>query len=397
MTVRAAELSRVTRTDLDQAVVRVSRGELPESYEASTKFDILLGGESRIPPKPVVALALESSLGRLPHSREFSGGEVSTSTRLLIDLGFEIATKRSQVADLDCHFFVGTGPDGLFLVIEARGSNKGRPINRDYFPGFEAILRGLREYDVVLERVEIDSTVTRKMPVQGRRVDIEGYRYPIRLADLEDVLSLRLAITSAAATTGKRDPSSKGGNPTKRLRLMLSVSDEPSLMELRNSLGDSTLVGSEPQAPKEFKFSAGPPPEETGTTVRIGSGRAFVRDLHRKIQARLYEQLVDEFGFDCVSGEQHLMSGHRADLMVDRGDCFDLYEVKTASSPRQCVREAMGQLLEYAYWLGSPTVDRIYVVGPYEADTETTEFVDHIGDRFGLPLEYLAVPIEEGE
>src|SRR5438132_14348249 len=38
----------------------------------------------------------------------------------------------------------------------------------------------------------------------------------------------------------------------------------------------------------------------------------------------------------------------RSDIIVSLPDGYDLFEIKTARAPRDCVREAFGQLLEYA-------------------------------------------------
>jgi hypothetical protein len=46
-------------------------------------------------------------------------------------------------------------------------------------------------------------------------------------------------------------------------------------------------------------------------------------------------------------------TGGRIDLVVRTGEGYEFYEIKTYGSARACIREAIGQLLEYAMWPGA--------------------------------------------
>jgi len=65
----------------------------------------------------------------------------------------------------------------------------------------------------------------------------------------------------------------------------------------------------------------------------------------------------------------------------------------TALAPRDCVREARSQLLEYAYWPGSPDFNALWIVGPSPIDGETQEYLDSLRDRFGMPVGYRYQPL----
>jgi hypothetical protein len=69
-------------------------------------------------------------------------------------------------------------------------------------------------------------------------------------------------------------------------------------------------------------------------------------------------------------------------------DQYELFEIKTQLAPRDCVREAFGQLLEYAYWPGSPNFNALWIVGPSPIDNETQEYLDGLRERFGIPVDY---------
>jgi hypothetical protein len=112
------------------------------------------------------------------------------------------------------------------------------------------------------------------------------------------------------------------------------------------------------------------------------------------MQLSLYDSLVAAHGLDKVSCEGAMMSsGRRADIIVRLPESYDLFEIKTALAPRDCVREALSQLLEYAYWPGSPDFNALWVVGPSPIDSETQEYLDGLRERFGMPLGYRHQPV----
>ena len=45
-----------------------------------------------------------------------------------------------------------------------------------------------------------------------------------------------------------------------------------------------------------------------------------------------------------IAVELQTASGHPADLIVSLAEGYELYEIKTAASPRECIRQAFGQL-----------------------------------------------------
>jgi hypothetical protein len=109
---------------------------------------------------------------------------------------------------------------------------------------------------------------------------------------------------------------------------------------------------------------------------------------HNEMQKALYERLVSRYGESSVSYENPCGDGTRADVVVQRQGEYWFYELKTAQSPRTCLREAIGQLLEYAFWPGAPNVTRLIVVGEAAIDESGVDYLRCLQERFALPLEY---------
>jgi hypothetical protein len=108
----------------------------------------------------------------------------------------------------------------------------------------------------------------------------------------------------------------------------------------------------------------------------------------------LYASLVKEYGAEHVSCEEQACSGRPADVVLRLRSSYELFEIRTALAPRDCVRQALGQLLEYAYWPGSPDYSALWVVGPSPLDKETGKHLVGLRERFNIPIDYRHQPPE---
>ena len=69
------------------------------------------------------------------------------------------------------------------------------------------------------------------------------------------------------------------------------------------------------------------------------------------MQTSIFHQLAKEFGKSNVGTEVGTADGSGIDLVVRlKGGSFVFYEIKTSYSVRLNIRQAIGQLLEYAYY-----------------------------------------------
>jgi hypothetical protein len=73
------------------------------------------------------------------------------------------------------------------------------------------------------------------------------------------------------------------------------------------------------------------------------------------------------------------------------------FEIKIAPSARSALREAVGQLLEYAYWPNAGRANELVVVGEAAPTEETKQYLDNLRRRFGLGLSYRQLNNEKGK
>jgi hypothetical protein len=130
-----------------------------------------------------------------------------------------------------------------------------------------------------------------------------------------------------------------------------------------------------------------------GTTVQR-SKTEVEKDLeHERMKDILAERLVSKSAVESVQREYPLEDDRRIDLVVERENGRWFYEIKPYDTPRECLREAMGQLLEYAYWSGSEAPECLVVVGKSELEEEGRAYLSTLKERFSLPLKYQSVQV----
>lgn len=157
---------------------------------------------------------------------------------------------------------------------------------------------------------------------------------------------------------------------------------------------------------EQMRDASGKVPFRKGHTPRpaTGDGERSAQTLvisyrHNLMLDRLVAVLRERYGEDAVGTEHPTGTGGRADAVVQRSDGrLDLYEIKVAVRAADAVREAMGQLLEYAYRRGGLEPSTLYVVAEPALDAITAEFLSRLNMEFGLKLQYFQLEgVDPGE
>ncbi|MGV1927911.1 HNH endonuclease [Agrobacterium tumefaciens] len=115
------------------------------------------------------------------------------------------------------------GQEQFLIHWESRGGSDHGPRssrNKDYAPALEELLRRMALNKIRIDRIYIASRKEFRLPPDERRINPEGFAYPINPRP-SDVRDLRLAIGRALAAFGQEE-GVKGGNMTKRMSLKVS-------------------------------------------------------------------------------------------------------------------------------------------------------------------------------
>ena len=85
--------------------------------------------------------------------------------------------------------------------------------------------------------------------------------------------------------------------------------------------------------------------------------------IHNKIQNNVYELLCKEYPKDEIGTEIKTNVGS-VDIVRKSNDQFIFYEIKTAKTVKSSIRQAISQLLEYAYWNTIENVSKLVIIAP---------------------------------
>lgn len=145
-----------------------------------------------------------------------------------------------------------------------------------------------------------------------------------------------------------------------------------------------------------FNFQSGFSKKKSNSKLSHKERQLDIRLRHNDLQYALCVELANEYGKQNIAEEVPNGAGGFIDVVRRIDSNFVFYEIKTSASPRSCIREAIGQLLEYSYWPNTIEPEEIIVVGPNALDAEGIKYINKLRDSFSLPIEYKHVELVEG-
>jgi len=133
---------------------------------------------------------------------------------------------------------------------------------------------------------------------------------------------------------------------------------------------------------------------KTRKLFRKGTKPVEFTPEHQLIQKKLVEELRKKYPKDSIICEEDYV-----DVRVETAEEVTYYEIKTDLDPRTVIRQAMGQLLEYAYhpFRSGRVPSSLVIVGRSPLGEKDVEYLDHLINHFNLPLHYKQVHLGEIE
>lgn len=112
---------------------------------------------------------------------------------------------------------------------------------------------------------------------------------------------------------------------------------------------------------------------------------------HVRLQNRVYDLLVGRFGAGNVFYERDYV-----DLSIDTDSSTTLIEIKTAPTAKRCMREAIGQLLEYAHYPKAKKSCEFVIMGDAPMTQKDQYYLDFLRTQYNLPLHYSQYVWQDG-
>jgi hypothetical protein len=277
---------------------------------------------------------------------------------------------------LDAEYDVEPDGEQLSIILESMsGRADGRPSrNTQYRPALELLLARLKDLDAVLEAAVVDSRVTQRLRLDENARALTSA--PIRLADVTDLLEFRRDLTNRQTTIAQAPDARRPGNSTKRIRLRVSVPGYQAVDADRLSADLATGLAAHPdpaaqdaRAEARLLEALGVTSElvhaekvhVTSTTYERTAATVVVRRAEAVLVARYRDSLPD-------------VATHRLRSAVGHTDLYlnenrEIIEAKRGSDHRY-VREALGQLLDYAVNVTEPVrcLTALFPAAPSEPD-----------------------------
>lgn len=121
--------------------------------------------------------------------------------------------------------------------------------------------------------------------------------------------------------------------------------------------------------------------------------------VHELIKEKLIKDIEDNPSIIDINDPIDIKSIYRENL-VNGNNFIDLvaktkdekiifFEIKTSQDPRLCIRQVLGQLMEYAYYPNVKHADKLVIVGPFPGNGDKKKYIKKINQDFNLDLQYL--------
>ncbi|MGE8426318.1 MAG: hypothetical protein ACN6O7_00510 [Sphingobacterium sp.] len=150
---------------------------------------------------------------------------------------------------------------------------------------------------------------------------------------------------------------------------------------------------------QKFDFETGSIEAElaiSGKRIRKASS-IELNYLHNELQRKFLKFLQSQFGKENVRRECLTAGSCRIDISRKSDDGFIFYELKVYNSPRQSIREAIGQLLDYCYFPNVQQAQELVLVTNKAPDMETQQYIETLKQMLKINFGYIHFCLEKGQ
>jgi hypothetical protein len=148
--------------------------------------------------------------------------------------------------------------------------------------------------------------------------------------------------------------------------------------------------------PKPFVFTPGHTERAVDLISRASSKKTNASQMHNDIQNRLYVHLCEKYGKNKVGTEQDTGSGTSIDVVTNVDGKKIYFEIKTGASVRSSIRQAIPQLLEYAYCGAEHRADRLVIISHLPVTRASERYLKFLRHTFNLPIYYQQFSLTDG-
>lgn len=130
----------------------------------------------------------------------------------------------------------------------------------------------------------------------------------------------------------------------------------------------------------------------------VEGGKIQIDPLHKKIQNGVAEILKGQYTNIQLETNPEGVADQRIDIkgFSKKEKEWHFFEVKTVSAKRS-IREALGQILEYAHYPNENRAKRFFIVGPEPPDENDKAYMQLLRKRYNLPIWFRWYSLKENK
>jgi len=147
----------------------------------------------------------------------------------------------------------------------------------------------------------------------------------------------------------------------------------------------------------DFVFSPGGIRKKGKTTITYREQVREIDLVHNQIQEAIYGQFVKKHGADNVSCELKTGYGTKVDIVIKNSEDYIFYEIKTANTAKECIREALSQLLEYAHYPNHERASKLVIIATIDLSDNAKAYLKKIRKLFNIPVFYQKFDFEQNK
>lgn len=110
-----------------------------------------------------------------------------------------------------------------------------------------------------------------------------------------------------------------------------------------------------------------------------------VNQIHNIIQNKFIKYLANNYPNESIKGEKN-----RIDAKRENDSEIHIYEIKPYENVFSCIRDGIGQLLDYSHHYNTKKEIKIYIVGPNTPNDKDLKFINAIRNNIKIPFSYIS-------
>lgn len=115
-----------------------------------------------------------------------------------------------------------------------------------------------------------------------------------------------------------------------------------------------------------------------------------VSHIHKDLMLKLFFKLARKYGKENV-GTEICVGKKRIDMAVRSDKKYDIYEIKSNYDVRTCIRQAIGQIFDYAYYGCSDDIGKMVIVGPSPITDEADKYLASMRNQHKINIYYESI------